>query len=475
MYIMNYFLLPEIINTSINVDNIELKYNDSNKNIVISKTLHFYLNKLKQEIDHYTSEWDNIKKYTNTYEFIHTTIPNLKIPVSKLKPISRSFYKMIEICNMFNLLEDYNDCGIKSFHIAEGPGGFIEALNYMRKNDKDLYYGMTLIDNNPNVPGWEKNKNFLFNDSKVILEYGKDKTGNILHKENLIYCYEKYNNSFDIITGDGGFDFSVNFNMQETMASNLIFAEMCFAISTQKVGGTFILKIFDIFSKTSLDIIYFLNLFYKQIHIVKPHSSRLANSEKYIVCSDFKQIDNYKEIIKKIINNYDCLNNSDNLLSSFINDYENLYFINKLEEINAIFGQQQMENISYTLSMLYKNINLINKMDQLKNNNIQKCVYWCNKYNIPYNNIHTTDINENFFLKKRLKTETDVSTMDVSNKDVSNKDVSNKDVSNNDVSSNDNSSNDNSSNNSDSEETFIKYISKNKMKNSKNIYNSLGL
>lgn len=405
---MNYFLLPEIANNTIDINSLDFRYNDTNNNVVISKTLNFYLNKLKQEIDDYATEWDNVKRYTNTYEFIHTTIPNIKMSVSKLKPISRSFYKMIEICNMFDLLNNYKSRGIKSFHIAEGPGGFIEALNYMRKSPHDKYYGMTLIDENPNVPGWEKNKQFLLNDKKIILEYGADNTGNILHKENLIYCYNKYNNEFDIITADGGFDFSVNFNMQETMASNLIFAEMCFAIATQKIGGTFILKIFDIFSKMSIDIIYFLNLFYKEVYIVKPHSSRLANSEKYIVCNKFKKINNYSSIINKIINNYGDLIRDGNNLSSFIKHYENLYFKNKIEEINAIIGQQQMENISYTLSLLYKNNNtMVTKLEQLKNTNIQKCIQWCNKNNIPYNNINTTDVYENFFLKGRRNSITD--------------------------------------------------------------------
>ena len=401
MYIMNYFLLPEI-NKNITTKNIELQYNNADEiNIYLSKTLHTYLNNLKKEIDKYPTEWDNVKKYTNTYEFIHTNVPNYKYSISKLKPISRSFYKMVELCNIFNILDKYKFNNIKSFHIAEGPGGFIEALNHMRNNDKDIYYGMTLINDDPNVPGWNKTKHFLNNNSnKVRLEYGKDNTGNILHKENLQYCYDKYNNNFDIITADGGFDFSVDFNMQENMAINLIFAEVCFAIATQKLGGNFILKIFDFFSKSTIDILYFLCLFYEKVYIVKPYTSRLANSEKYIICLNFKKIENYQEVMNKIIENYDNLKN-EKRLSSFLNNYESLFFINKLEEINAILGQQQMENISYTLSLLYKKTNNTVKYEQLKSSNIQKCIQWCGKNNIPHNNIQINNISDNFFLRKR--------------------------------------------------------------------------
>ena len=48
-----------------------------------------------------------------------------------------------------------------------------------------------------------------------------DKTGNLFNEENFKYCCQKYNDSFEIITADGGIDFSNDFNNQETMASRL--------------------------------------------------------------------------------------------------------------------------------------------------------------------------------------------------------------------------------------------------------------
>ena len=61
-----------------------------------------------------------------------------------------------------------------------------------------------------------------------------------MKKENLLYCLDKYANSMEIITGDGGFDFSVDFNKQEICSINLIFAQICFALAMQKKNGTFI-------------------------------------------------------------------------------------------------------------------------------------------------------------------------------------------------------------------------------------------
>ena len=382
---MSYFLLPEITNS-------EIKINISNNTInkpIVSVTLNNYLTNIKKQINDNIENWDFIKKYTNYYEFIHSIIPGTRQSVSKLKPLSRSFYKMIEISNIMNIFGDYTDKNIKTFHLAEGPGGFIEATTYLRDNENDAYYGMTLLHDDPNIPGWKKSTDFLNAHKNVIIESGINKNGNLLDIDNLKYCYETYGGSMDVITGDGGFDFSVDFNKQEILATKLLFAQFSFAMVMQKNGGSFILKIFDIFSKPTIDIIYLLSCFYNQVYIVKPNTSRMANSEKYIVCKKFKGVSN--DFINSILSQYSKLENPD-IISSFLdNDKIDLYFINKIEEYNAIYGQQQIENISTTLNLIScKNRN--EKIETLKKNNIGKCIYWCDKNNIPNNKTNSNNI-----------------------------------------------------------------------------------
>ena len=48
----------------------------------------------------------------------------------------------------------------------------------------------------------------------------------------------------DLITADGGFDFSMDFNQQEILIGKLLFAQIAYALCLQKRGGKFILKIF---------------------------------------------------------------------------------------------------------------------------------------------------------------------------------------------------------------------------------------
>ena len=74
----------------------------------ISNSLFDFLSRFKKQIELSAEAWDTIKKYTNPYEFIHTLIPGNKFSISKLKPLSRSFYKMIELWKMFKLGEIKN-------------------------------------------------------------------------------------------------------------------------------------------------------------------------------------------------------------------------------------------------------------------------------------------------------------------------------------------------------------------------------
>ena len=111
----------------------------------------------------------------------------------------------------------------------------------------------------------------------------------------------------DFVTGDGGFDYSINFNQQEEDSLNLIYAQILFAIILQKKGGSFVLKLFDTFTSLCVEFIFLLNYLYDEIYIIKPLTSRPANSEKYIICIRYKMVSNVDKIIVQLMNNYELL------------------------------------------------------------------------------------------------------------------------------------------------------------------------
>ncbi len=481
----NYFLLPQVdIQVCENGDYIPLDltitHTTDEQKVYVSSSIYAHLCDIKHQIEKYQDTWDNIKKFTNPYEYIHSNISGNKTNISKLRPLSRSFYKMIEIMKNTNLLSQYDETyatkpdskmGIKTFHLAEGPGGFIEALAYLRglgyqrhsyneNNEKnvgcvnntnentpspihilkrntefhdeymkeqeylkvsrrifdsqkdvasqatshvtygnDRYYGMTLVNDDPICPGWKKTRTFLESHPNVIIETGADKTGNLISLENFIYCAEKYKNTMDILTADGGFDFSLDFNQQENMATQLIFCEVFYALVMQKQGGSFILKIFDVFHKTTVDILYILSYYYNNVSIMKTYTSRVANSEKYIICQGFKLGDS-QSLIHQFTTIFPSLLNG--VLSSFLSFNHDLYYLNRIEEMNAMVSFQQIENITSTLSIITNHRNT-EKLEQYKRANVNKCIAWCEKYDIPYNAQHACFQSTNIFLHKSIQ------------------------------------------------------------------------
>jgi len=382
---MLYFILPKIHGsiythlTCIASDEIQ----GDTTNTYISQSLFHYLSVIKEKIKD-QDDWDIYKKYTNPYEYIHTLVPQKKKSVAKYKPLSRAYFKMIELLEYFHLNQTSEP--ISSFHLAEGPGGFIEALSNVRNCKTDRYIGMTLLDdkNDENIPAWKKTDHFLIEHPNVFIENGADGTGDILSLANLDYCRKKYGSSMDIITADGGFDFSVDFNNQESNMTRLLFAQICFAISMQKTNGSFILKIFDCFNESTVNMLCILSSFYKKVYITKPKTSRYANSEKYVVCKEFtgESSDAAFHFIRNAFERM-TMTPLNNTITCFLSCPISYYFYKKIEDYNAIFGQQQIENINTTLELIAnkKNVDTLIKM------NIQKCIQWCNKHNIQYNYI----------------------------------------------------------------------------------------
>lgn len=395
---MSYFKLTKI-NTHLCKSNLLVKFhninhnnNDTNSLVYLNHSLYTYLKSNKEQIEKNYDKWDIYKKYTNPYEYIHTNYDKHN-NISSIKPLSRAYYKMIELIHKFDLIREFKYKTMNSFHLAEGPGGFIEAFVTMRNNPNDTYYGMTLVNGDNNAPGWRKSSSFLKNNPNVIIEKGKTQTGDLYSFENLKHIHNTYqDNKFDIVTGDGGFDFSIDFSKQEVNAFRLIFSQIMFALCLQKNKGKFILKIFDLFNKSSIDLVYLLTLLYDEVYITKPKTSRYANSEKYIVCIGFNNdtFETLKEKLFKIFIVFENIDFNTYNVTSLIDKKYNYVFQKEIQEYTSIIGQQQLNNINHTL-LLIKNPNM-NKIEQTKKHNIIKCIEWCKEHNIPYKPYKKTNI-----------------------------------------------------------------------------------
>ena len=346
----------------------------------------------KNMIDNYTSKentlsiWDRVKKYTNNYELIFS-LNNKNPSISKFRPCSRSFFKIWETIHdlkdtKFGELINFSE-KLKFGNIAESPGGFIEALINYRKGLDDEFHCISLVDSNCK---WKLHKY----EKKYNINYytGKDGTGDIYKIENIDdYVNKVGKNSCDIVTCDGGFSID-EFNNQEESFFNLFLCEVCTSLKIQKKGGSLFIKIFDTFNKNTILLLYLLKICYNEINIIKPHTSRCANSEKYLVCSDFKNYDISNYFVEKI---YDIIknNNSKNFVKE-ISLMTPLNFLKDIYDMNTYFTNRQIEFISRTISFcIHYSKNYNNHIfNNIKEKQITKAKEWCKKYSIEINSLY---------------------------------------------------------------------------------------
>ena len=357
------------------------------ENLLLNSTLNKEKNKIDAIYEKNSKLWDDLKKFSNEYEFVYTSSYGSFKNISNIYPISRSYFKLWEILHDFDLINIKNDEFFISCHLAEGPGGFIECLykyiiKYITDNFRNIkIYGSTLLSDNSSIPKWKLKKNIQehFN---LILNYSLDESGDLYYineVNKLITKIGKHN--CNLITADGGFDFSNNYNHQEKDFMNLFISEAYIMLNLLKNNGNGIIKIYDIYSKNSIKIMYIISLFFEKIYIIKPLTSRPANSEKYILCyryKDFSESKIYFNIFETIIQDKD-LNHLNN--DKVAVEYN---FIEKILEYNRWYTERQISYINKTIKYIddYNNNTDKNYLIKLYNYNKKKCVNWCRKYNI---------------------------------------------------------------------------------------------
>lgn len=339
--------------------------------------------------------WDMAKRLSNTYEFIFSSGYN-KQSVSKKRPLSRAYFKLWEILHDFDYLVpkkedddyDYDTTSSSSStpkisktkkfaHIAEGPGGFIECLcDFTSKySTSGAMYGITLKSPARKIPAWkiprwqmEKHDIHLYNEDD----------GN-LYNLSTVDKFVEYvgESSCEFVTADGGFDYSADFNNQETDSLMLMVAEIYTALRVQCCGGHLLLKVFDLFSVRTIKLMSICSDFYESFTVTKPLTSRPANSEKYII---FKNNVHDKQDATHVANLTllrDVVDtNNLELLDTYTPFHEVLVSLTKY---NVVYTSYQIDALEETLE-LSKNVDLMRKKNI--DTNLALCRSWCSHYHL---------------------------------------------------------------------------------------------
>jgi hypothetical protein len=297
---------------------------------------------LKENDPSFTS-YDELIKIVHPYEYIFFKVPGSKFSVSKLKPQTNVFYDLLEIFVTLNIFDLYMNKPIKTLHVSLTCEDSNECLQMVRETYEDDIF-LNFNDNNEEM-------------YKAII-----------------------NSKFDFMF----------FNKPQTDINLYIIKLIEFVMTIlryQANGGTSVIKIDSVFHKPIVDLIYLLSSLFEKVYIIKPNTNNVTTFEKYIVCKNYNVICDTKLELHK--SNYYKLQsfiknlNKKNIVS--IIDYEiPCYFVNKIDDINIIIGQQQLESLDQIINII-KNKNKDERVETIKKSNIQKSVSWCEKLKIPYN------------------------------------------------------------------------------------------
>ena len=423
-----------------NYENLDFNIINTNNNLLFKK---FYetVKIEKEKIDNIENNknWDKMKKIGNPYELIYTTYNKKRKndSISQYIPISRSYFKMWEIFYNFNFFKYFPKKNNYVFaHLAEGPGGFMEATYNYRKNimnnTSDVYYCITLKPTNEYIPDFNKLKKLFGDNNNIKINYGN--LYNINDVKNYISNFSKHKANF--VTADGGFDYSTDFNGQEINSCQIIYSECIVALNILSKNGSFVCKVFDLFSITMVQLLYIMYESFEHIYIYKPDTSRPANSEKYIICFGYK--DNLssfeKENMLNLIEKWNKIASHDNQMfeqeknnkelneqqehtlneqqehkdeyynnkelnekqeqnqhikeNSFSLIFKNIKvdnnFINKLEEYNKLYMNNQMFYLNKTIELAQNKFDKDNYYNIIQNQ-VNNALNWCKKYKVEIN------------------------------------------------------------------------------------------
>jgi hypothetical protein len=339
---MSYYILPKNYDTI----NVNPQYSDESISPYLSLSLLNYYNKIENQInlmfqhaDLSDNTFDEAIKLINPYEFIFSSVPGSKFSVSKLKHKTNLFYDLLEIYNNLNIFEEYNSCDINSLHISSNNDDSIECFGMIREkfNDKIMFY-----------------------------------------------------NSDENIVDDLTDEIKLDFIFYEINTKNYFLSIMkllLLIIKNQSYNGTTVFKISDSFHKISIETFYLLSSLYKTVHVCKPNTNNITTFDKYIVCKNFiisnDTKDNYLRFnYLKLLVFIKKINNKN--ISRILDFDVPYYFKNKIDDINIIIGQQQIDALDQII-FIYKNKSKDDKIEIIKKNNIHKSVVWCEKHKIPCN------------------------------------------------------------------------------------------
>jgi hypothetical protein len=130
-----------------------------------------------------------------------------------------------------------------------------------------------------------------------------------------------------------------------------------------------------------------LNTYYEDVDIYKPFTSRMSNSEKYVICKNYKGISESE--LEKLETLLDKINKSemkDNYITNIFLDYElSIDIINLNKKLSIDISNKQYLAINNTISFLNNGIFFGDVYNNFHDKQIVANDFWINTF-LPVDN-----------------------------------------------------------------------------------------
>lgn len=167
--------------------------------------------------------------------------------------------------------------------VCAGPGGFSEYVLF-RKKWLAKGFGFTLKERND----FDLEKFLAGHPETFHTYYGPNGDGNVYSAENVEaltkYIMAETETGVHFMMADGGFSVKGQENSQEILSKQLYLCQCLVGLNVVREDGHLVIKMFDLLTPFSVGLIYLMFKCFHQVCILKPNSSRPANSERYLVC-----------------------------------------------------------------------------------------------------------------------------------------------------------------------------------------------
>jgi cap2 methyltransferase len=278
------------------------------------------LNKAKHQLDVGFCSKGFIKKWRALDPFKYAKHKISKM--YKIPHVTNATLKAIELFKYFDLIQE----GLH-FDNAALPGSFIIVYKYLCKkaNIKPHWVASSLLEGKDAI-----NDQFhLVRDFPNQWLMHENNNGDVCMITNQLDWKERLQGQVSLYVSDLGFQTGYDNQEEEHQQANI--GQIVCGLNTLSPGGNMVIKMYTAFTHWSIYLLWMLKESFEECYWCKPETSRMANSETYVVCKGYNGCSMNPE---DLLNIQTPTNDIPKEFLALINHYNHELFIQQIHTLN---------------------------------------------------------------------------------------------------------------------------------------------